>query len=101
MQLVIHLQMLVVTIKIMVVVALVMTPTEMFCGLSMYGGCKMNWTEMFVSDPSLLYHNGVLIVSMCYIALAPPQSGYQLHGYANGIVTPFLFSSIGLSHVPM
>ena len=31
---------------------------------------------------SLLYHNGVLIVSMCYVTLAPPRSGYQLHGYA-------------------
>ena len=60
-----------------------MTPTEMFCGLSMYCGCKVNWTRLFIRPVSTVPQWTSHSVA---IALAPPQVGYQLHGYTNGLV---------------
>ena len=87
--LVIHSQMLVINIKIVIVIALEWLPQRCFMG------CQCVVVARWIgpgclSDESLLYRNGLLIMSMCYITLAPPQSGYQLHGYTNSLVIPLV-----------
>ena len=70
-------------------VCICMTPSQMFSGLSVYCGCKVNWIRLIVNQGFWLPY-AIYITKFNLSQPLPPQLG------CNRVITQWLICSVGV-----